>query len=138
MSAAQIDVPFPKSSHELKAFVDRKEPAIGSLAYYASSTGVLRFFCSTCSATFFFAEDKRPDLLDVSVGLLDAPDGARAEGFLSWSLGKIDFKDDAHGGWRAGLFDRVEEECEKWRVARSYPKNWRRLGQGQQVVEGEE
>ena len=129
MTSALADGPFPQSSHELKAFVDRKDSVVGSLAYHASSPGVLRFFCSTCSATFFFAEDKRPDLLDVSVGLLDAPDGARAEGFLSWSLGKIDFKEDADGGWRAGLFERVEQACEKWRVARGYPKNFRRAGQ---------
>lgn len=129
LSAAQKDVAFPSSSYELKSYIDKQDPIIGSLAYYASSTGVLRFFCNTCSATVFFAEDERPQLLDVSVGLLDAPDGARAEGFLSWSFGKVDFKEDAHGGWRAGIFDAVELESEKWRIARGYPKNWRRLEQ---------
>ena len=130
LSAAQEDVPFPRSKHELKSYIDNQDPIIGSLAYYASATrvGVLRFFCSTCSATVFFGEDERPELLDVSVGLLDAPDGARAEGFLSWSFGHIDFKEDANGGWRAEHFDRVEKEAERWRIARGYPRNWRRLG----------
>lgn len=130
LSAANEVNPFPKSKHELKAFIDEKNPVVGSLAYYASATraGVLRFFCGTCSATVFFAQDERPELLDVSVGLLDAPDGARAEGFLSWSFGEIDFKEDADGGWRARHFEGVEREAEKWRIAREYPKNWRRLG----------
>ncbi|KAF1923055.1 uncharacterized protein M421DRAFT_426155 [Didymella exigua CBS 183.55] len=132
LSAANGDTPVPKSKHELKASIDSKDPVIGSLAYYASVTraGALRFFCSTCSATVFFAEDDRPELLDVAVGLLDAPDGARAEGFLSWSFGNIDFKGDADGGWRARHFDGVEKETEKWRVARGYPRNWRQTGGG--------
>ncbi|KAF9694083.1 hypothetical protein EKO04_008031 [Ascochyta lentis] len=136
LSAAQHDVPFPKSSYELKTFVDKKDPLVGSLAYYASSTGVLRFFCSTCSATVFFAEDERPEIVDVAVGLLDSPDGARAEGFLSWSLGVVENGEDAKGGWRKGLFDRIEEETEQWRVGRKYPKNWRRVAMDQKRAEG--
>ncbi|UPX20679.1 uncharacterized protein EKO05_0010904 [Ascochyta rabiei] len=133
--AARHDVPFPKSSYELKSFIDKKDPLIGSLAYYASSTRVLRFFCSTCSATVFFAKDERPEFLDVAVGLLDAPDGARAEGFLSWSLGLVEYKEDAKGGWREGLFDRVEKETEKWRVARGKPRIWRRIAMDQKRAE---
>lgn len=132
LSAATMDTPFPRSKHELKEFVDRKDPAVGSLAYFASKTkaGVLRFFCSTCSATVFFAEDERPELIDISVGLIDAPDGARAEGFLSWSLGPIEFKKDADGGWRAKHFDSISKEADEWRARRGYPKNWRCLGGG--------
>ncbi|KAJ8114461.1 hypothetical protein OPT61_g3658 [Boeremia exigua] len=130
LSAAQGDVPFPASKHELKAAIDRKDPVVGSLAYFASATraGVLRFFCSTCSATVFFGQDDRPEILDVAVGLFDAPEGARAEGFLSWSFGEVDFKEDADGGWRAQHFDAVEKEAERWRVARGYPKNPMRVG----------
>lgn len=131
LSAAQTDAPFPTSKQELKESVDRRDPAIGSLAYYTSATkaGVVRFFCNTCSATVFFSEKERPGSLDVSVGLLDAPEGARAEGFLSWAFGEIDFKQDANGGWRAQHFDAVEKDSEKWRIARGYPKNWKRLGE---------
>jgi hypothetical protein len=136
LSTAKNDAPFPKSSHELKSFIDKSDPIVGSLNYYASSHGVLRFFCNDCSATVFFAKDERPEFLDVSVGLLDASDGARAEGFLSWSFGKVDFRGDADGGWREGLFDRVEKEAEKWRAARGYPKNWRRVAQEQESAEG--
>ncbi|KAF2999836.1 hypothetical protein E8E13_007150 [Curvularia kusanoi] len=130
LGAAQGGSAFPKSKNELKEFIDRKDPVIGTLAYYASATraGVLRFFCSNCSATVFFGEDKEPELLDVSVGLLDAPDGARAESFLSWSFGQMDFKEDADGGWRAGHFENVEKEAERWRIARGYPRNRRGLG----------
>lgn len=136
LSAAQHNVEFPSSCHQLKSFIDKHDPAVGSLAYYASSTGVLRFFCGTCSATVFFAEDSRPEFLDVAVGLLDAPDGARAEGFLSWSLGMVERGEDAKGGWRQGLFDRVEKEVEDWRLARGYPKNWRRIAIEQDKAKG--
>ncbi|KAJ4339732.1 hypothetical protein N0V95_007698 [Ascochyta clinopodiicola] len=133
--AARHDMPFPKSSYELKSFIDNKDALVGSLAYYASSTGVLRFFCSTCSATVFFAKDERPEILDVAVGLFDAPDGARAEGFLSWSLGLVEYGEDAKGGWREGLFDRVEKESEEWRLARDYPKIWRRIAMDKKRAE---
>lgn len=129
LSSATVDAPFPTSKHELKDAIDRRDPAVGSLAYYASATqaGVLRFFCSTCSATTFFGEDGRPELLDLAVGLLDAPDGARAESFLSWAFGEIDFKQDADGGWRAHHFDAIENGSEEWRVAKGYAQNWRLL-----------
>lgn len=131
LSAAQTGAPYPKSKSELKQAIDRKDPVVGSLAYFTSATkaGVMRLFCSTCSATVFFGEDGRPGSLDLSVGLLDAPEGARAEGFLSWSFGEIDFKQDADGGWRALHFNAVENDSERWRVARDYPRNWKRLGQ---------
>ena len=36
LSSIQKAESFPKSSHELKSFVDQQDPIIGSLAYYAS------------------------------------------------------------------------------------------------------
>ncbi|KAJ4983521.1 DUF636 domain-containing protein [Stagonosporopsis vannaccii] len=129
LSAARTDAPFPTSKQGLKESIDRKDPVTGSLAYYTSTTkaGVIRFFCSTCSATVFFGEDGHPRSLDLSVGLLDAPEGARAEGFLSWAFGEIDFEQDADGGWRAHHFDALKKDSENWRVTRGYPKNWKRL-----------
>jgi hypothetical protein len=122
------DKPFPKHSSGLEALVDAKDAAVGTLAYYKSSPDVHRYFCSVCSATVFYNCDDRSDMLDVAVGLLDAPDGARAEGFLSWALGgPAVWVNDTKGGWREGLFKRVQEEAEDWRIERGYPKNWRRV-----------
>ncbi|CAJ2503617.1 Uu.00g110110.m01.CDS01 [Anthostomella pinea] len=49
---------------------------------YRSSSGVVREFCDRCGATVFWHDGDRPELIDVSVGLLDAAEGARAESWL--------------------------------------------------------
>lgn len=122
------DKPFPTSAPELKDLVDVHDPAIGTLTYYASSPGIQRYFCSTCSACIFYASDTRPTVIDVAMGLLEASDGARAEGLLSWPYGKrISFREDGDGGWREKLFDQVEKNAEEYRIARGYPKNSHRI-----------
>jgi hypothetical protein len=128
LSFRKADKPFPKSSVELKALVDAKDPAVGTLTYYKSSPDVERYFCSNCSACIFYAAADRPHMLDIAVGVLEASDGARAEGFLSWPYGgSISFREDGDGGWRQQLFDRVEKDAEEYRIARGYPKNWARV-----------
>ncbi|KAK7041700.1 hypothetical protein VNI00_008989 [Paramarasmius palmivorus] len=87
------------TTKELRKLVDDKNPAVGTLAYYASSPDVQRYFCSKCSACVFYAADDRPDIVDVAIGLLVA-DGARAEGFLSWNRDKVGWSQDVKGGWR--------------------------------------
>ncbi|KAF2636884.1 hypothetical protein P280DRAFT_501105 [Massarina eburnea CBS 473.64] len=119
--------PFPKSTLNLKALVDAKDPSIGTLKYYASSPDVQRYFCSTCSASIFYAVDDRPEIVDVSVGVLEASDGARAEGLLSWALGPIGRIEDSEGGWRYDMLTAASKEAEEWRISRGYPKNWRRV-----------
>ncbi|KAK3366179.1 hypothetical protein B0T24DRAFT_723773 [Lasiosphaeria ovina] len=105
------------------------DAGLGTLAFYASSPDVQRYFCSRCSATVFYAVDERPEMLDVAVGLLRAPDGARAENAVSWALGgDIGWRNDMlDGNWREELVKAVEDDAEEWRVARGYPKNWRRF-----------
>lgn len=71
------------SSTELKAAIDARHSDVGSLVYFASSRGVLRFFCVRCSACVFYAVENRPEVLDVAVELLDATEGAMAETWLS-------------------------------------------------------
>lgn len=101
---------FPSNMEGLSALVDKHDPRIGSLAYYQSSPGVRRYFCSTCSATIFYANKKRPHLIDIAVGVLEAKDGARAESMLWWPFEEgIGSKEDANGGWREGLFDKIEK-----------------------------
>ncbi|KAK5988795.1 hypothetical protein PT974_10286 [Cladobotryum mycophilum] len=82
---------FPQTTQQLKDVFLRPGPSrdsrFGTLAMYASSPDVQRYFCSSCSASVFYAVDDRQDLVDVAIGLLDAPEGARAESLLVWGLG---------------------------------------------------
>ncbi|KAI1092830.1 hypothetical protein F5B19DRAFT_452937 [Rostrohypoxylon terebratum] len=78
----------------------------GILQSYESSPGVLREFCPGCGATVFWHDRWRPGIIDVSVGLLDAPEGARAETWLDWWYGRVSFAEDATNG-RVG-------EAAKW------------------------
>lgn len=67
----------------------------GTLKRYDSSEGVYREFCSKCGATVFWHSDSRPSLIDVSVGLLDAEEGARAESWLGWKTERVSFDEEA-------------------------------------------
>ena len=81
------------------------------LAEYRSSEGVRRYFCSKCSATVFWCCDVRPDLIDVSVGLLDAEEGARAESWLEWRTDRISFDEDAPN---RALVQSLKSGLKKW------------------------
>jgi len=107
---------------------DAKDPILGTLTYYSSREDVERYFCSNCSACIFYARDSRPKSLDIAIGVLEASDGARAEGLLSWPYGaRISYREDGDGGWREKLFDNIERNAEDYRVKRGYPKNWIRI-----------
>ncbi|OAX81272.1 hypothetical protein ACJ72_04390 [Emergomyces africanus] len=67
----------------------------GTLKQYKSSPGVYREFCGVCGATAFWHCDERPGVVDVSVGLLRAKTGVRAEDWLHWELGRISFEECA-------------------------------------------
>ncbi|KAI0487368.1 hypothetical protein F4859DRAFT_464712 [Xylaria cf. heliscus] len=68
------------------------------LTSYESSEGVRREFCSHCGATVFWRDRWRPEIIDVSVGLLDAAEGARAETWLDWWTERVSFAEDATNG----------------------------------------
>ncbi|GLB42268.1 putative glutathione-dependent formaldehyde-activating enzyme [Lyophyllum shimeji] len=73
-----------------------EELRIAGLRRYRSSTGRNREFCGTCGATVFWWGEERPDLVDVSVGLVgDNQGGARAEGWFEWHKGRVSFEEDA-------------------------------------------
>lgn len=136
ISFSNHDKPFPTHMTELKSLINAKEAAVGTLKYYASSPKVLRFFCGECSACVFFTKEERPTFADVAVGVLDASDGARAEGLLSWDFGGgVSYREDGDGGWRQGLFDRVGKDGEEYRIGRGYPKIWKRLADEQAAAE---
>ena len=69
--------------------------SMGTLKQFQSSEGIYREFCSNCGATVFWHCDERPDLIDISVGLLHAESGARAENWLDWWAERVSFEEDA-------------------------------------------
>jgi hypothetical protein len=101
------DTPTSTSTDNNKSVFNSK------LQTYNSSENVTRSFCSVCGAIVFFAlsePDENPAtmLLDVAVGLLDAPEGARAENWLEWCTSRLSFREDAVG--RAGsLVEGIEQ-----------------------------
>jgi hypothetical protein len=68
---------------------------MGSLQHIESSSGRYREFCSICGATVFWHDLERPDLIDVSVGVLRASQGARASSWLDWWTERVSFKEEA-------------------------------------------
>ncbi|UNI19625.1 hypothetical protein JDV02_005803 [Purpureocillium takamizusanense] len=100
--------------------------ATGTLRGYESSPGVMREFCGGCGATVFWHDRWRPELIDVSAGLLQDDDGegdgVRAEGWLSWWMDRVSFAEDVVLG-RHG----VPRERARWLVE-SIEKNMRTEG----------
>lgn len=70
----------------------------GILTTYNSKSGVFREFCGGCGATVFWHDTSRPGIIDVSVGLLMAEEGARAENWLSWWTDRVSYEEDAEVG----------------------------------------
>ncbi|KAI9796975.1 MAG: hypothetical protein M1835_002498 [Candelina submexicana] len=68
---------------------------LGTMRSYNSSKGVTRDFCGRCGATVFWRREGREDgVVDVSVGLLDAEEGARAEEWVEWVTGRVSFAEE--------------------------------------------
>ncbi|KAK4203056.1 hypothetical protein QBC40DRAFT_167731 [Triangularia verruculosa] len=139
-SAANGGGVLPTDTTKLReAVVENKGPGLGTLALYASSEDVQRYHCGRCSAVVFYACDSRPDMVDIAAGLLHAPEGARAERVISWSWGgKLGFGSDMKGTWREHLAAMTEQETEQFRIARGFPKSFRRVvkEQGASAVPG--
>ncbi|KAI0112902.1 hypothetical protein F4814DRAFT_419833 [Daldinia grandis] len=91
------------------------------LRTYESSPGVFREFCPRCGASVFWHDRWRPDLIDVSVGLLAADEGARAESWLDWWRGRVSFQEDAGygrvggaAGWGRNVMETLAEGLRRW------------------------
>ena len=85
----------------------------GTLKEYQSSEHVKRYHCGTCGATVFFTSDERRGLVDVAVGVLDAPEGARAESWLDWRMNRLSFREDSISRAET-LTLALEEGQKKW------------------------
>ncbi|EXJ80632.1 hypothetical protein A1O3_06916 [Capronia epimyces CBS 606.96] len=69
---------------------------IVKLKHYQSSDSVLRSFCSTCGATVFFQSFERPDVIDLSVGVVRSrADNARVEEWLQWDRNEVSMRHEA-------------------------------------------
>jgi hypothetical protein len=88
------DTVIPLDFTVLRQLESAGQPLLKS---YESSPGVIREFCPVCGATVFWHDKWRPEVVDVSVGLLDAKEGARAEEWLEWWRGRVSFAEDAEG-----------------------------------------
>lgn len=84
---------------------------MGTLKQYESSKDIWREFCSICGATVFWHCKERPNLIDVSIGLLDPAEGARVEGWLDWWTGRVSFEELAVS---RSLVRSLEEGLKKW------------------------
>ena len=69
---------------------------IGTSKTFTSSPDVLRSFCGTCGATVFYSSsgpNGRGNIADLAVGILRAPEGVKAERWLTWRTGRIAWVD---------------------------------------------
>ncbi|KAH7379057.1 Mss4-like protein [Cadophora sp. MPI-SDFR-AT-0126] len=82
------------------------------LKSYESSEGVVREFCGKCGATVFWRK-WRSELIDVSVGLLEAEEGARAEKWLEWWTERVSFEEGAVAHGRS-LVDGLQKGIAAW------------------------
>jgi len=84
---------------------------MGTLQRYISSKNTYREFCSVCGATVFWHNDNRSELIDVSIGLLDPEEGARAEHWLDWCAERVSFKEMAVS---QDLANSLEDGLKRW------------------------
>jgi hypothetical protein len=120
---------FPATTQELKQRVLDKDSKMGTLTMFASSPDVQRYSCSRCSAVVFYACDSRSDMVDVSIGIIDAGQlGSRVENVLLWNYGaKFVHRQCMTGTWREEMLLAAETGSEDWRLKREYPKSWIRV-----------
>ncbi|EHK23074.1 uncharacterized protein TRIVIDRAFT_29138 [Trichoderma virens Gv29-8] len=99
-------VPGPGPGQSITQPLDFSTLPRGILQTHSSSPNVLRDFCGKCGATVFWREKGKPDVLDVSVGLFQAREGARAESWLEWWTDRVSFSEEVGTG-RTGSIART-------------------------------
>lgn len=89
----------------------------GTLKKYNSSPGCYRYFCSKCGAIAFYDADDRKWLKDVAVGLVDAPEGSRAETWFGWRTSRLGYRDDDIPRAESYVLG-IEKSLREWEAAR--------------------
>lgn len=69
-----------------------------TLKHHWSSPEVCWSFCSTCGATMFYWCGRRPDELDIAVGILRSEDGSMARSWLGWEWGRCYYAEQCIDG----------------------------------------
>lgn len=80
--------------------VHGQQQPYGTLKTYHSSSPTTRVFCGVCGTTVFGATTHRAPtageaVLNIAMGLLRAPEGVRAEKWVTWRAGKHSWSADA-------------------------------------------
>ncbi|KAF1812883.1 DUF636 domain protein [Eremomyces bilateralis CBS 781.70] len=88
-----------------------REFGTGLLQSFSSSDRVFRRFCGGCGANIFWESYNRPYIIDVAVGILRAPEGARAETWLEWVTDRVSFCEE---GANPGLVYDLTRGLEGW------------------------
>jgi len=108
--------PFPSlvAREASRAYEGRDSNTLKS---YRSSAGITRSFCGRCGATVFYHTDKRPHIIDVAVGLLDAGSGARAAEWFEWVSERVSFEEDAVN---KALVESLKDGMREWGHRKQY------------------
>lgn len=100
-----------------------KDLLIGTAKSYRSTEDVNRVFCGTCGATVFYHCDERPDIMDVAMGILRAPEGAMAEDWSVWRAGRPSWPENGKR-YHAGFSGALIEGMKRWGAERGHPQDF--------------
>ncbi|KAJ5403908.1 hypothetical protein N7509_003779 [Penicillium cosmopolitanum] len=100
-----------------------KDLCIGTAKSYRSTEGVNRVFCGDCGATVFYHCDERPNIVDVSMGILRAPEGAMAENWSVWRAGRPSWPENGLR-YHAGFSHALIEGMKRWGAERGHPQEF--------------
>ncbi|KAJ5734248.1 hypothetical protein N7493_003034 [Penicillium malachiteum] len=96
---------------------------IGSSKTYRSTSDVLRTFCGTCGATVFYNCQDRPEIVDVAVGILRAPEGVMAGNWALWRAGRVSWLENGLR-YHAGFSKALMEGLKLWGIERGHPDDF--------------
>ena len=84
-----------------------------ALKHHWSSPDTCWSFCGTCGASVTYWCGRRPDELDVAVGVLRSEDGSMARSWLEWDWGRCSFAEECVDGETFGAWLGSREVMER-------------------------
>ncbi|KAJ5895405.1 hypothetical protein N7495_007096 [Penicillium taxi] len=96
---------------------------IGTSKIYRSSSDTIRTFCGTCGATVFYWCSERKSILDVSTGILRAPEGAMAEKWALWRSGRPSWAENG-ARYDARFTHALTVGLKEWGLKRGHPHDF--------------